>query len=88
MHVHHLEHWSQGGSTDLDNLLTLCVFHHRLVHEGGWTIEGDPNGEVVFRRPDGRVFEPQPSPLAEDWFDRFLTDLSTYIGSTDPPDTS
>jgi hypothetical protein len=32
----------------------LCPFHHRLVHEGGWRIRGDPNHDVVFVRPDGR----------------------------------
>ena len=35
---HHIEFWSRGGSTDLDNLVLLCHFHHRLVHEGGWQV--------------------------------------------------
>jgi hypothetical protein len=30
---HHLKHWADGGETKLDNLITLCGFHHRLVHE-------------------------------------------------------
>ncbi len=90
VHVHHLEHWSRGGATDLDNLILLCPFHHRLVHECGWTIEGDPNGEIVFRRPDGRSYPVDPAPLAEDWWDRFLISLHTYTrqAGTDPPDTS
>jgi hypothetical protein len=29
--------------------------HHRLIHEGGWTITGDPNGEVTFHDPDGNT---------------------------------
>jgi len=53
-HVHHLRHWINGGPTDLDNLVWLCPFHHRLVHEGGWSTRGDPNGELTFIRPDGR----------------------------------
>ena len=53
-HVHHLHHWIRGGSTDMDNLVWLCPFHHRLVHEGGWKIEGDPDDELIFVRPDGR----------------------------------
>jgi len=24
-----------------------------MIHEGGWTIEGDPNGEITFYDPDG-----------------------------------
>ncbi|MEO8743674.1 MAG: DUF222 domain-containing protein [Candidatus Dormiibacterota bacterium] len=35
---HHIEFWSRGGPTRLTNLLSLCYFHHRLVHEGGWQI--------------------------------------------------
>jgi hypothetical protein len=49
---HHVEHWSQHGETKLDNLLTLCSAHHRLVHEGGWTVELDGD-EARFFRPDG-----------------------------------
>jgi hypothetical protein len=33
-HGHHVKHWADGGETNLDNLITLCGFHHRLVHEG------------------------------------------------------
>jgi len=35
---HHVEFWSRGGKSDLPNLLPLCYFHHRLVHEGGWQV--------------------------------------------------
>ena len=44
----------------------LCPFHHdpyRLVHEGGRGIEGDPNGELIFIRPDGRTLSTGPPPL-------------------------
>ncbi|MDQ4097520.1 MAG: HNH endonuclease [Actinomycetota bacterium] len=53
-HCHHVRHWTDLGPTDLSNLLWLCPFHHRLVHEGGWSIRGDPAGEVLFVRPNGR----------------------------------
>jgi hypothetical protein len=33
--AHHIEHWAEGGKTELSNLVTLCRWHHRLVHEGG-----------------------------------------------------
>jgi hypothetical protein len=33
--AHHIEHWADGGSTRLDNLLLLCRRHHRMVHEDG-----------------------------------------------------
>jgi hypothetical protein len=35
---HHLIHWSDGGPTELDNLVSLCRPHHRRVHEQGWRI--------------------------------------------------
>ena len=35
---HHIEFWSRGGKTNLSDLLPLCYFHHRLVHEGGWQV--------------------------------------------------
>ena len=31
---HHVKHWADGGETRLSNLVTLCRFHHRAVHEG------------------------------------------------------
>ncbi|MCA0330889.1 MAG: HNH endonuclease [Actinobacteria bacterium] len=37
-HIHHVVHWTDGGGTDLDNLVPLCHAHHHLVHEGGWRI--------------------------------------------------
>ncbi len=51
--AHHVVHWSAGGETSLDNLLLLCTAHHRLVHEGGFTIEKDYRDRWFFRRPDG-----------------------------------
>ena len=35
---HHIEFWSHGGPSNLSNLLPLCYYHHRLVHEGGWQV--------------------------------------------------
>ena len=36
--AHHLVHWTQGGATDLSNLILLCHRHHWMVHEGGWKL--------------------------------------------------
>ena len=35
---HHIIHWSDGGPTELENLVSLCRPHHRRVHEQGQRI--------------------------------------------------
>src|SRR5690349_17931281 len=54
---HHIKHWANGGETKLDNLITLCGFHHRLVHEGGYGVKRTDDGVFVFTRPDGARVE-------------------------------
>ncbi len=49
--AHHVEWWSRGGGTDLDNLVLVCGFHHRLVHEHGWELTRDADGELNWVRP-------------------------------------
>ncbi|HTZ51196.1 MAG TPA: DUF222 domain-containing protein, partial [Spirochaetia bacterium] len=44
LHGHHIEHWLHGGQTSVRNLVMLCTFHHRLLHEGEWTITVDTDG--------------------------------------------
>jgi hypothetical protein len=53
--AHHVKHWAQGGETSLANTMLLCSAHHRLVHEGGYTIRKDEHDRWYFRRPDGRA---------------------------------
>jgi hypothetical protein len=53
--AHHIQHWSAGGETSLDNLLLLCTRHHRLVHEGGFSIAKDYLDCWYFKRPDGQA---------------------------------
>lgn len=63
LHAHHVTHWAHGGPTDRDNLVLLCRFHHRLVHEDGFRVEA-AGGRFRFRRPDGRELEDRPPPMA------------------------
>ena len=56
-HAHHIKHWADGGETALHNLVTLCSFHHRQVHEGGFGVRMN-EGEIEFTQPDGRVIPP------------------------------
>jgi len=50
---HHVTHWADGGETKLDNLVLLCRFHHRLVHEEGWAIHWWREGLPAFYDPRG-----------------------------------
>ena len=45
--VHHIVHWLHGGETNLDNLVLLCRRHHVDHHEGGWTINRQPDGTIT-----------------------------------------
>ena len=31
--AHHIQHWADGGKTDLANLRLLCARHHTAAHE-------------------------------------------------------
>src|SRR6478672_9979629 len=42
LHAHHIQHWEDGGPTELANLVLLCPYHHRLHHKGVITITGPP----------------------------------------------
>jgi hypothetical protein len=57
---HHIIHWARGGPGNLPNLVLLCHYHHRLVHEGGWQVIKSgrefrflPPERIVMRRVRG-----------------------------------
>ncbi|OBA64266.1 hypothetical protein A5647_02835 [Mycobacterium sp. 1100029.7] len=53
LHAHHIQHWEDGGATELANLVLLCPYHHRLHHSGGITLSG-PAAEPVVTDGSGR----------------------------------
>jgi hypothetical protein len=57
---HHIHHWANGGETRLSNLVLLCRFHHRQVHEGGVAVHVLDDGALRFVTKEGREFD---SPL-------------------------
>ncbi len=53
--VHHKIPWSQGGTTDPENLVAVCWFHHHIaIHQQGFHVHTDPKGRVVLKQPDNR----------------------------------
>jgi len=48
--MHHVQHWSHGGATNTSNLISLCAFHHGVIHRE----EARLGEDKVFRHADGR----------------------------------
>jgi hypothetical protein len=63
--AHHVVHWAEGGPTALDNLVLLCRHHHRLLHEGGYTVRLDITQAPTFVSAAGRVVP--VAPTAPSW---------------------
>jgi hypothetical protein len=53
MDAHHIEHWANGGETKPSNLVSLCRFHHRAVHEGGICIVRLDDSALRFVKANG-----------------------------------
>jgi hypothetical protein len=47
---HWRQRWTDGGKTDLDDLVLLCRRHHTLTHLPGRTLHPQPNGRYHIRR--------------------------------------
>jgi hypothetical protein len=58
--AHHIEHWADGGETNADNLVTLCRFHHTLIHRGLFQVRNDPSAGFTFLRANGTVVPQAP----------------------------
>lgn len=92
--LHHIRWWDRdGGSSDLDNAVLLCSYHHHLVHRRELTITRLPRAvtpalplesqrRVHYRFTDGKgraVAEPRSAPMG-----RPPTEQSA--AATSPPD--
>ena len=62
--AHHIRWWMYGGPTRLDNLISLCKYHHRLIHRRGYSIGTAAPSMFAFFRPDGQRIPDSP-PLPE-----------------------
>ena len=67
--AHHIKHWADGGETNLENVLLICRFHHRLVHEEGYTVHfprdrrpNSPDRRLHFLDPRMRLLPDAPPP--------------------------
>ncbi|MCY3620057.1 MAG: HNH endonuclease signature motif containing protein, partial [Acidimicrobiaceae bacterium] len=51
--AHHVEPVSQGGPTDIDNLVPACWHCHNKIHHFGWQIHGPPGKRTL--HPPGAI---------------------------------
>ena len=68
--AHHIHHWAKGGETKLSNLVQLCRFHHRQVHEGRVVVQVLDDGALRFVGPNGESFDsvaPDHTRPLSDW---------------------
>lgn len=61
--LHHVRWWEHGGSTDLHNLLPLCVQHHHAVHDRHWRLTLTADRQLTIILPDGTIRRSRPSRL-------------------------
>jgi hypothetical protein len=52
---HHLKHWINGGETVPANMTLQCDYHHKLLHEGAFSIVKEQDGSLRFVTAAGRT---------------------------------
>ena len=87
--AHHIQHWADGGDTSLDNLVTLCRYHHRQLHRGSYGISVDKTAwgrELTFSTPSGRTIEvshfPQFPGVSAETSCSVLADIAPQVNAT------
>lgn len=60
--AHHIVPWVDGGATSIENITTLCTFHHHAVHEQGFRMARSENGSLLFFSPSGTLIPSSPRP--------------------------
>ena len=77
--AHHIRHWADGGTTDLDNMVLLCRSCHTRVHSTAWAVTRHRGRTWIIPPPD---IDPKqtPRPSARDR-------TSPAAGTTRAPET-
>ncbi len=74
--AHHIKHWAEEGETSLENLVTLCRFHHGQLHSGEYHLHRDDSGDLVFTNSRSEV-------ITRSFYPQFLT---SHAGDCLDPD--
>jgi hypothetical protein len=71
---HHIVLWQHGGKTTMSNLICLCPFHHRGVHEGGFSVKLFADGTALFTDRAGMpIPDSAPPPRMENPLDALIS---------------
>lgn len=72
---HHIIHWANGGETKMENLVTLCRYHHQELHKGAFFLTLSPP----------KLFTKEPS-IAQAFADRlvFTSGADGYVIPRNP----
>ena len=70
-----MKHWVDGGETSVENTMLLCSRHHRVLHEGGFSIHKNHQGEWYFRNGNGKVLSNGPSYIEDSSRDGFIPEV-------------
>ena len=81
LHAHHVRRWSDGGPTDLANLLLLCARHHTLVHAQGFDLHLAADRSLTVTTADGEPVRHHP---ALPWGDPRLLDQDGDVSAETP----
>ena len=65
---HHLKPWFEGGETVPANMTLLCEYHHKLLHEGAFSVVKEEDATLRFVTADGRTI-PRNGYRLEDFVD-------------------
>ena len=86
VHGHHIKHWLHGGPTSLDNLVLLCAWHHRVLHESGFSAVLLADGELEVRTPAGALLPTHPALAADRPIVEWGAGAEQWRGDPDEPD--
>ncbi|WP_229052356.1 HNH endonuclease signature motif containing protein [Aeromicrobium sp. Leaf350] len=57
LEIHHVNWWSQGGKTNIDELVGYCECCHMLIHQGLLKVEATGGGQFTMTTRDGRPID-------------------------------
>jgi len=84
LQIHHVIWRSRGGPTVEWNLRPECPLHHRVIHQPGWRVAWDDEGELHYFRPDGVEVSVDPPPGLAPEVRKRVEDWMPFTNS-DPP---